>query len=131
MGRSGIHAPHEHTFLLGRKQDLLVLGSSDRVHSGIENAMRRASEAVGEIVVGPEGNGVYIFDQERPEGVQVLNEHGYINSFYHQFHDFYSCVSAGKSPDASAEYALGEMKVALAMERSNSERTWVAPQNIV
>ena len=91
----------------------------------------RVTGTLGEIVVGPEGNGVYIFDQEHPKGVQVLNEHGYINSFYHQFHDFYSCVSAGKSPDASAEYALGEMKVALAMERSNSERTWVAPQSIV
>ena len=91
----------------------------------------RITGTLGEIVVGPEGNGVYIFDQEHPEGVQVLNEHGYINSFYHQFHDFYSCVSAGKIPDASAEYALGEMKVALAMERSNIEGTWVAPQNIV
>ena len=90
----------------------------------------RITGTLGEIVVGPEGNGVYIFDQEHPEGVQVLNEHGYINSFYHQFHDFYSCVSAGKIPDASAEYALGEMKVALAMERSNIEGTWVAPQNI-
>ena len=37
----------------------------------------------------------------------------------------------GKSPDASAEYALGEMKVAIAMERSNIEGTRVAPQNIV
>ena len=91
----------------------------------------RITGTLGEIVVGPEGNGVYIFDQEHPKGVQVLNDHGYINSFYHQFHDFYSCVSAGKSPDASAEYALGEMKVALAMERSNSERAWVAPQSIV
>ena len=91
----------------------------------------RITGTLGEIVVGPEGNGVYIFDQEHPKGIQVLNEHGYINSFYHQFHDFYSCVSAGKSPDASAEYALGEMKVALAMERSNSERAWVAPQSIV
>ncbi|MEL0279287.1 MAG: Gfo/Idh/MocA family oxidoreductase [Deltaproteobacteria bacterium] len=91
----------------------------------------RITGTLGEIVIGPEGNGVYIFDQEHPEGVQVLNEHGYINSFYHQFHDFYSCVSAGKIPDASAEYALGEMKVALAMERSNIEGTWVAPQNIV
>jgi predicted dehydrogenase len=91
----------------------------------------RITGTLGEIVVGPEGNGVYIFDQEHPEGVQVLNKYGYINSFYHQFHDFYSCVSAGKIPDASAEYALGEMKVALAMERSNIEGTWVAPQNIV
>ncbi len=91
----------------------------------------RITGTLGEIVVDPEDNGVYIFDQERPEGVQVLNEHGYINSFYHQFDDFYSCVSAGKIPDASAEYALGEMKVALAMERSNIEGTWVAPQNIV
>ena len=91
----------------------------------------RITGTLGEIVVGPEGNGVYIFDQEHPKGLQVLNEYGYINSFYHQFHDFYSCVSAGKSPDASAEYALGEMKVALAMERSNSERAWVAPQSIV
>ena len=57
----------------------------------------RITGTLGEIVVGPEGNGVYIFDQEHPKGVQVLNEHGYINSFYHQFHDFYSCVSAGKT----------------------------------
>ena len=63
----------------------------------------RITGTLGEIVVGPEGNGVYIFDQEHPKGVQVLNEHGYINSFYHQFHDFYSCVSAGRIPDASAE----------------------------
>ena len=91
----------------------------------------RITGTLGEIVVGPEGNGVYIFDQKYSDGVQVLNKHGYINSFYHQFHDFYSCVSAGKIPDASAEYALGEMKVALAMERSNIEGTWVAPQNIV
>lgn len=91
----------------------------------------RITGTLGEIVVGPEGNGVYIFDQKYSDGVQVLNKHGYINSFYHQFHDFYSCVSTGKIPDASAEYALGEMKVALAMERSNIEGTWVAPQNIV
>ena len=63
----------------------------------------RITGTLGEIVVDPEGNGVYIFDPEHPKGVQVLNEHGYINSFYHQFHDFYSCVSAGRIPDASAE----------------------------
>ena len=91
----------------------------------------RITGTLGEIVFDPEGNGVYIFDQEHPKGVQVLNEHGYINPFYHQFHDFYSCVSAGRIPDASAEYALGEMKVAIAMERSNIEGTRVAPQNIV
>ena len=63
----------------------------------------RITGTLGEIVVGPEGNGVYIFDREHPEGDQVLNTHGYINSFYHQFHDFYCCVSAGKIPDAIAE----------------------------
>jgi len=84
----------------------------------------------GEIMVGPEGYGVYIFDPEHPDGFQLFDRHGYNSSFYHQFHDFYSCIVLGKTPNASAEYSLGEMKVALAMEKSNIEKMWVTPHKI-
>ena len=75
-------------------------------------------------------SGVYIFDQEHPDGFQLFDRHGYNSSFYHQFHDFYSCIVLGKTPNASAEYSLGEMKVALAMEKSNIEKMWVTPHKI-
>ncbi|MBT7204952.1 MAG: Gfo/Idh/MocA family oxidoreductase [Deltaproteobacteria bacterium] len=90
----------------------------------------RITGTQGEIMVGPEGYGVYVFDQAHPDGFQLFDRHGYISSFYHQFHDFYSCVVSGKTPDASAEYSLGEMRVAFAMAKSNIEKMWVSPQEI-
>ena len=91
----------------------------------------RITGTSGEVMVGPEGYGVYVFDEEHPDGFQLFGRHGYVSSFYYQFHDFYSCIVSGKTPDASAEYSLGEMKVAIAMEKSNTERMWIAPNLII
>ena len=67
-----------------------------------------------------------LFNQEFSEGKKVLEDHGYISSFRHQFDDFYQCVKTpGRQPVASAEFSLGEMKTAFAMERSDREGRWI------
>jgi predicted dehydrogenase len=91
----------------------------------------RITGTLGEIIVGPEGYGVYVFNAEHPEGLRVLDDHGYISSFYYQFHDFYSSVANGKTLDASPEYSLGEMRTALAMEKSHLGRTWVSVKDMI
>ncbi len=52
--------------------------------------------------------------------------HGYLSSFYHQFDDFYQCVQKpGRDPFANAGFSIGEMKTALAMEKSDQEGQWI------
>ncbi len=86
----------------------------------------RVTGTSGELVIGVGGFGVTLFNQEFPEGKKVLEDHGYISSFRHQFDDFYQCVKTpGRQPVASAEFSLGEMKTAFAMERSDREGRWI------
>ena len=86
----------------------------------------RVTGTLGELVIGVGGFGVTLFNQEFPEGKKVIEEHGYISSFRHQFDDFYQCVKTpGRQPVASAEFSLGEMKTAFAMERSDREGRWI------
>ena len=86
----------------------------------------RVTGTLGELVIGVGGFGVTLFNQEFPEGKKVLEDHGYISSFRHQFDDFYQCVKTpGRQPVVSAEFSLGEMKTAFAMERSDREGRWI------
>ena len=86
----------------------------------------RVTGTLGELVIGVGGFGVTLFNQEFPEGKKVLEDHGYISSFRLQFDDFYQCVkNPGRQPFASAEFSLGEMKTAFAMERSDREGRWI------
>ena len=86
----------------------------------------RITGTLGELVIGVGGFGVTLFNQDFPEGHKVLEDNGYISSFQHQFDDFYQCVkNPGRQPVASAEFSLGEMKTAFAMERSDREDRWI------
>ena len=86
----------------------------------------RITGSDGELVLGKGGFGVYLFNQNFPEGKKVLEDHGYLSSFYHQFDDFYQCVKKpGRDPSANAEFSIGEMKTALAMEKSDLEGQWI------
>ena len=89
----------------------------------------RITGTLGEIVVGSGGLGVYLYNHDFPEGEKILKNHGYISSFYYQFDDFYQCTrNANREPTASAEYSLGEMKTALAMEESDQKGQWIQIQ---
>ena len=86
----------------------------------------RITGTLGELVMGVGGFGVTLFNQDFPEGKKILEDQGYISSFLHQFDDFYQCVKTpGRQPAASAEFSLGEMKTAFAMERSDREGKWI------
>jgi UDP-N-acetyl-2-amino-2-deoxyglucuronate dehydrogenase len=76
----------------------------------------------GELVVEAFG-AVRLFDGSDPEGV-VIAKGNYFQSYASQLIDFESAVLDGQSPAASAEYALGELRGALAMYRSAESGHW-------
>jgi predicted dehydrogenase len=76
----------------------------------------------GELVVEAFG-AVRLFDGSDPKGV-VIAEGNYFQSYAGQIADFEAAVLDGRAPAAPAEYAMGELRGALAMYRSAESRQW-------
>jgi predicted dehydrogenase len=78
----------------------------------------------GEIVIGLVD--VTLYNAEHFQGVRVGADvpQGYFLSYEGQFRDFASAVLRGTPLAATAEYALGELRTALAMERSARTKRW-------
>ena len=77
----------------------------------------------GELTV--EGSGwVKLFDGTDWKGTEVGTRGGYIQSYEAELADFAAAVATGSPPAATAEYALGELRLALAMYRSAESGRW-------
>ena len=68
--------------------------------------------------------GVRLFDADHRDGLQIQEAQGYAKSFGPELLDFALAVLEGKELEASAEFALGELRTALAMYRSGETRKW-------
>jgi predicted dehydrogenase len=77
----------------------------------------------GEITVGA---GVKLYDAEHRRGVAVRPEEpqGYMLSYEHQLRDFARAIRGEAPLEAGPEASLGELRTALAMERSAASRRW-------
>jgi len=72
-----------------------------------------------------EGSGwVKLYDGSDWKGTKVGERGGYLQSYEGELHDFARAVRTGSQPAASAEYALGELRLALAMYRSAETKRW-------
>jgi len=72
-----------------------------------------------------EGSGwVKLFDGAEWKGTKVGERGGYLQSYEAELADFASAVMHGTTPAAPAAYALGELRLALAMYRSAETRQW-------
>jgi len=76
----------------------------------------------GEIVVELGGR-VMVYDGSDPGGI-VAGHGSYLQSFIDQLAAFEAAVLDGVQPVAAAEYAVGELRGALAMYRSAETRQW-------
>jgi len=85
--------------------------------------MFRISGSRGEILIGL---GVMLYDAEHPGGRRVREDEpqGYLLSYAGQFRDFARAVRTGTPPEAGPEVSLGELRTALAMERSAASGRW-------
>jgi predicted dehydrogenase len=83
----------------------------------------RVTGTRGEITV--EGSGwVKLWDGREPRGTKVGEQGGYLQSYEGEWHDFVRAVRDGTPPAATAEDALGELRLALAMYRSAQSGRW-------
>jgi len=84
----------------------------------------RVTGTKGEILVGMME--VILVNGENPGGTRIGDEGsiGYFASYEGQFRDFASAALRGTKPVASAEFAVGELRTALAMERSAETKRW-------
>jgi predicted dehydrogenase len=72
-----------------------------------------------------EGSGwVKLFDGTDWKGTKVGEPGGYLQSYEAEWADFASAVLHGTTPAAPAAYALGELRLALAMYRSAETQRW-------
>lgn len=77
----------------------------------------------GEITV--EGSGwVKLYDGGDWKGAKIGERGGYLTSYEGEWADFVSAVLDGTPPAVPPEYALGELRAALAMYRSAESRRW-------
>ncbi|HVJ96389.1 MAG TPA: Gfo/Idh/MocA family oxidoreductase [Acidimicrobiia bacterium] len=77
----------------------------------------------GELTV--EGSGwVRLWDGSDWKGKKVGEQGGYLRSYEGEWLDFASAIQRGTPPAATAEYALGELRLALAMYRSAESGRW-------
>jgi predicted dehydrogenase len=83
----------------------------------------RISGTRGEILIGA---GVVLYDEANPRGRRVDEgePQGYMLSYTGQFRDFAAAALHGSALAAGPEESLGELRTALAMERSASSRRW-------
>lgn len=84
----------------------------------------RITGTKGEIVIGLMD--VTLYNEENRDGVRVGKDapQGYFLSYEGQFRDFADAVLRGKQLAAGPEFALGELRTALAMERSAQTKRW-------
>jgi UDP-N-acetyl-2-amino-2-deoxyglucuronate dehydrogenase len=72
-----------------------------------------------------EGSGwVKLHDGSDWKGTKVGEQGGYLRSYEAELDDFARAVLHGKEPAAGAAYALGELRLALAMYRSAETKQW-------
>lgn len=85
----------------------------------------RITGTKGELTIdgGFEG-ALRLFDKDHRDGVQLMDIQGYPQSFGPELADFAAAVLDGKTPDASPEHALGELRTALAIYRSAESGHW-------
>jgi predicted dehydrogenase len=77
----------------------------------------------GELTV--EGSGwVKRYDGTDWKGTNVGEQGGYLRSYEHSLADFVRAVQRGTPPAVPPEYALGELRLALAMYRSAESKRW-------
>jgi predicted dehydrogenase len=87
----------------------------------------RVTGTTGELLIEKGGSGrLLYFNQEHPQGEVLLTnkEEGRSASFGYELHDFSRAVLEGKALEAGPEYALGELRTALAIYRSAESRQW-------
>ncbi len=83
----------------------------------------RVTGTTGEITV--EGSGwVKLWDGSEPRGKKIGAQGGYLQSYEGELADFASAAMHGTPPAATAAYALGELRLALAMYRSAETGRW-------
>jgi UDP-N-acetyl-2-amino-2-deoxyglucuronate dehydrogenase len=79
--------------------------------------------SIGELTV--EGSGwVKLYDGTDWKGTKVGERGGYLASYEGEWTDFAAAVLDGAPPAVPPEYALGELRTALAMYRSAETRRW-------
>jgi len=85
--------------------------------------MFRISGTKGEILIGMR---VVLYDAEHPQGIRVREDEpqGYLLSYAGQFRDFARGALHGTPLAAGPEESLGELRTALAMERSAASGRW-------
>jgi UDP-N-acetyl-2-amino-2-deoxyglucuronate dehydrogenase len=76
-----------------------------------------------ELTVEPSG-WVKLWDGTDPRGTKVGEKGGYLRSYEGELADFAHVVVHGGAPSASAAYARGELRLALAMYRSADTKRW-------
>ncbi len=77
----------------------------------------------GEITI--EGTGwVKLWDGTEPRGMKIGTPGGYLQSYEAELADFAEAVATGTDPAAGAAYAVGELRLALAMYRSAQTGRW-------
>lgn len=89
----------------------------------VPEPMFRLTGLAGEITIERPGR-VVLWTQQHPDGTQVGEAGGYLESYYGQFADFEGAVLDGKALAAGAEMAVGELRVALALYRSVQTQRW-------
>jgi predicted dehydrogenase len=77
----------------------------------------------GELTVEASG-WVKLYDGTDWKGTKVGDQGGYLSSYEGEWADFAAAVLDGATPAVPAEYALGELRCALAMYRSAETRRW-------
>jgi len=85
--------------------------------------MFRLSGQLGDLTIERPGR-VVLWTKEHPDGTQAGEQGGYLESYYGQFADFEAAVLDGRSLAAPAEYAIGELRTALALYRSAASGRW-------
>lgn len=85
--------------------------------------MFRVSGQTGDVTIERPGR-VVLWTKEHPEGTQVGEQGGYLESYFGQFADFEAAVLDGRPLAAPAAYAIGELRTALALYRSAASGRW-------
>lgn len=89
----------------------------------VPEPMFRLTGTAGEITIERPGR-VVLWTARAPEGEQVGEVGGYLESYYGQFADFEAAVLDGRPLAAPAEFAIGELRVALALYRAAETGRW-------
>ncbi len=89
----------------------------------VPEPMFRLTGTTGEITIERPGR-VVLWTSRTPDGEQVGEVGGYLESYYGQFADFEAAVLDGRPLAAPAEFAIGELRVALALYRAAETGRW-------